>query len=385
MLVFTLLSSSALILAQDSRMIKGKTIRVPFDASNFDTSERTTTFLKFEGRQVMKIGQSPSRQTIPVTLKKLTFTSGTIEFDGRPADNNFEDEIGINFHQRDRYNYESLYLRTQTDETVQRNNAIQYAPFIHGVNLWDIMKPYRGYAEIYNDRWNHFKLVISGRQMFVYINSNVPTLKVSRLEGNFASGAISFDGNAMFANLVIQPGVTADLSPAEGLDWTDNDPNYLRKWHVSEPHNLSKNQELTTDDLPADSTHWALIRSERRGLINLSRQFQGPELTSYPKSRRYVWLKTNIRSNRKQNVRMQLGFNKEVYVFINRKPLFFDKNEAGQAYQKFPGGLLDIANIAFQLPLTEGNNELLIGIAVQNYGWGIVARIESLQDLFIDK
>jgi hypothetical protein len=377
--------SGALCKAQSTLYPKSKIIRVPFDAAHFDTSGRKTTFINYEGLQVMKISGSPTRQTTPVTLKNFNFTNGTIEFDGRPADNNYEDEIGINFHQKDIFNYESLYLRTQADETPQRNNAIQYSPYIHGVNLWDLMKPFRGYAAIYNNQWNHFKLVISGMQMIVYINSDIPALKVTRLEGKFATGALSFDGNAMFANLVIKPNETSNLSPAEGLDWTDNDPNYIRKWEVSDVRCLNKNQEITADDLPADTASWRPIISERRGLINLSRRFEGPEFTSYPKSRRYVWLKTIIRADRKLNVRTQLGFNKEVYVFINRKPLYSDKNEAGQLYQKFPGGLLDIANSAFQLPLQQGANELLIAVAVKDYGWGIVARLESLQDLFISK
>lgn len=369
--------------AQKRQHIRNQIIHIPFEASRFDTSQRKTIFMTYEGMQVMKISESPTRQTSPVTLKNFNFTNGTIEFDAKPADGNFEDEIKINFHQKDIFNFDCVYLRIQPNENEQRNNAIQYSSFIHGVNLWDLLKPFRGYAVIHNDSWNHFKVVISGLQMLVYINSDQPTLKVSRLEGNFNTGALAFDGNAMFSNLVVKPGVTENLPPAEGLDWTDNDPSYMRKWEVTQPSYLSSNQELTTEDLPTDSTVWQPIVAERRGLINLNRRFEGPEFTSYPKSRRYVWLKTIIHSNQKQSVKMQLGFSKEVYVFINQKLLYVDKNEAGKSYQKFPGGLLDIGNTAVLLPLKEGNNELLIGIAVKDYGWGITARMESLHDILI--
>jgi hypothetical protein len=246
------------------------------------------------------------------------------------------------------------------------------------------MTPYRGYALIHNKAWNHFKLVISGLQMLVYVNSNKPTMSVSRLEGNTITGALSFDGEATFANLVIKPGQTEGLSPDAGMDLTDNDPTYIRNWEVTKPRFIAKNQELTAADLPTDTTQWQPIKAERRGLINLNRKFEGPEFTSYPKSRRYVWLRTTIRSDKKQNVKLQLGFNKEVYVFINKELLYIDKNEAGEFYQKYPGGRLDVSNTSFNVPLNEGPNELMIGIAVKDYGWGIAARVESLRNIFIE-
>jgi hypothetical protein len=362
---------------------KLKTINIPFEANRFDTSGRKAVFTNKNGANIMTIGVTPTRQTIPVTLRGFQFTNGTIEFDAMPADDP-QDMIAINFHQKDIYNHESLYLRTQLDESPQRDNAIQYTPFIHGINMWDMYKAFRGYALIYNKSWNHFKLVINGLQMMVYVNSpNQPTLRISRLEGNQTTGLISFDGSAMFKNLVIKPGATEGLSPAEGLDWSENDPTYIRQWQVTNPQLLGDGMELSEKNLPSDTVTWQPIATERRGLVNLVRKFEGPELTSYPKSRRYVWLKTYINSLDEQKVKLQLGFNKEVYVFMNRRLLYTDKNEAGMLYNKYPGGLLDIANTSFFLPLQKGKNELLIGVAVQNYGWGIAARVESLKNIFI--
>jgi len=361
---------------------KAKSIIIPFEASRFDTSQRKAMFMNAKGMKIMMISPSATRNTTPVTLKGLNFTNGTIEFDARPSEGDVDDAITINFHQRDVFNFESLYLRIQADETLQRADAIQYSPYIHGVNLWDIMTPYRGYALIHNKDWNHFKLVISGLQMLVYVNSNKPTLSISRLEGNTTAGSISFDGEATFANLVIKPGQTEGLSPDAGMDLTDNDPTYVRKWEVTKPRFIAMNQELTAADLPTDTTQWQPIVAERRGLINLNRKFEGPEFTSYPKSRRYVWLRTTIRSDKKQNVKLQLGFNKEVYVFINKELLYIDKNEAGELYQKYPGGRLDVSNTSFNVPLKEGPNELMIGIAVKDYGWGYSRTCGKLAQYF---
>lgn len=363
-----------------------KTISIPFEASRFDTSQRKAKFLVYKGFKAMQISPSPTRNTTPVTLKGLNFTNGTIEFDAQPAEGVQDDAISINFHQQDIYNYESLYLRVQADETPQRNDAIQYTPFIKGINLWDIMTPFRGYALIHNEDWNHIKLVISGMQMLVYVNSATkPTMKVSRLEGDFKTGAISLDGEAIFANLAIKPDAVEGLSPREGLDFTDNDPNYIRSWQVTNPQFLAKGRQLTEDDLPKDTTQWQPIHTERRGLVNLSRKFGGVELSSYQKRNRFVFVKAIIRSDKKQTVRMQLGFNKEAYAFINGRLFYIDKNEAGELYQKYPHGRIDLTNAIINVPLKKGNNELIIGIAAQNYGWGIIGRMmDNMDGVFIE-
>lgn len=46
--------------------------------------------------------------------------------------------------------------------------------------------------------------------------------------------------------------------------------------------------------------------------------------------------------------------------------------------RKEPDGRCSIENTSFNLPLNAGDNELLIGVANDFYGWGIVARIDSL-------
>jgi hypothetical protein len=158
--------------AQTKHRNNGQLLNIPFEPSRFDTSQRKVVFLNYKGQQAMKILPFGTRQTRPVTLKGLNFTNGTIEFDAMPIEGDYEDEIAINFHQQDTYNFESLYLRVQEDESVQRDDAIQYTPVLNSVNLWDIMTPFRGYALIHNKDWNHFKLVISGAQLLVYVNSN---------------------------------------------------------------------------------------------------------------------------------------------------------------------------------------------------------------------
>lgn len=376
--------TGSLVQAQTRYNSRSGTFFIPFESGNFDTSVRKAEFITFKGLKAMKILPYPDRQTRPVTLKGFNFSNGTIEFDAAIIPGDYENELAINFRQSDIYNFETLYLRTQKDESVQRDNAIQYTPVISSVNLWDVMTPFRGYAKIDNDGWNHFKLVISDAQMAVYINRpSKPTLVISRLEGNYKDGSLSFDGEAIFANLVISPGKTEGLSASPGFDLTDNDPNYIRKWWISDPYILEKGREVQETDQPADTVHWMPIESERRGLINIYRKFQSTELTSYPKKNRFVWLKTTINSTMKQTLKIDLGYSKEIFLFINKRLLYTGKNEAGRLYAKVPGGRISVTNSTVEIPLEAGANELLIAISSPLYGWGVMARVQSLNGLTI--
>jgi len=48
---------------------------------------------------------------------------------------------------------------------------------------------------------------------------------------------------------------------------------------------------------------------------------------------------------------------------------------------KEPDGRLSIENTYFTVPLNQGDNELLIGVANDFFGWGIVARFDKMEGL----
>jgi hypothetical protein len=361
---------------------KSKEIQIPFEAARFDTTLQKVEFITYKGAKTMKI--LPGNKQ--VILEDFNFTNGTIEFDTQPVDVSRGAFLSIYFRQQSPGKSELVYLRCKPDETEQRNDAIQYAPILHGVNLWDIMGQFQAPALIHNTDWNHIKLVISGLQMRVYVNNNTrPTLEIPRLEGTASAGAIAFDGQAYFANLVIKPSETEWLSPTGGTDLTNHDINYIRRWDVSASQFLEKGRELIIDDLPKDTTKWQPIIAERRGLINLTRKFGGMENRGggVQNKNRYVWLKTTIKSTKEQVAKIQLGFSDEVYVFINGGLIYADKNQYPQPIRKYPDGRLDIANSTFDIPLKAGDNQLIIGVSNYFYGWAIVARMMDMNGINI--
>lgn len=340
-------------------------ITVPLKAENWDFKEGKVEFATYKNTPAMKILPEAGM----VVLKSFDFRDGTIEFDHEPIHPSF---ASFYFHFKDAKENECFYFRTARAGDPKAGDAVQYAPFVDGVNLWDMLYHYQANADFKKGQWNHVRLVISGRQMRVYVNATEkPSLIISRLEGNILNGTLAFDGESAIANLVVRPGQVDGLDSAAGPDLTDNDPRYLRNWQVSTPF-VTDNADFNYNWLPKDTTKWEPVVAERMGLINLTRKFG----RSSP--RRFVWLKTTVNVATAQTKKLQLGFSDEVWVLVNGRALYTDKNWYTQPIRKEPAGRCTIENTSFAVPLQAGDNTILIGVANDFYGWGIVARLVDL-------
>jgi hypothetical protein len=313
----------------------------------------------------------------PIILKDFHFTNGTIEYDMEPLDPRF---ASFYFRWKNSKETECFYFRTERAGNPQAGDAVQYAPFLDGVNIWDMLFHFQTNADFSKDVWNHVKLVISGKQMRAYVNDmKSPVLEVPMLEGNVASGTLAFDGQAVISNLEVKPDSTEGLSPEAGFDPTASDPRYLRKWQVSVPISTAPNIDFSYDYIPNDSMKWEDLSAERHGLINLTRRFGGTV------GRRIVWLKTAIHSDKNQDKMLHFGFSDEVWVLINDKPLYVDKNLYNTPMAKLPDGRCSIENTSFKIPLKEGDNQLMVGVANFFYGWGIVARLDDIDGIGLEQ
>jgi hypothetical protein len=184
------------------------------------------------------------------------------------------------------------------------------------------------------------------------------------------------EGFAAFANLVVKHGEVEGLSSTAGIDLTDHDANYIRNWLVSQPKSLEPGRELHQGDLPTPETVFEPMAAERNGLVNVTRRYGVGD-------RQYVWLKVKIRSTANVLRKMNLGFSDEVWIFLNQQMVYVDKNLYLQGMRKAPNGRCSVENSTLTLPLKAGDNELTIGVANDFYGWGIIARLETVEDLEI--
>ena len=94
-----------------------------------------------------------------------------------------------------------------------------------------------------------------------------------------------------------------------------------------------------------------------------------------------VWIKSEYN----QYKDLKMGFSDEIWVFVNKKPVYVDKNIYYMNMRKSPDGRISIDNCSFQIPLVHGDNELLIAVSNDFYGWGIMARLESLNGIEVLK
>lgn len=327
-------------------------------------------FIDYKGKKAMKLASNSGQ----VVLKDVVFKNGTVEFDIEPAPAEFAQ--AFYFHRKDAKEQEIVYLRTARIGNKLANEGIQYCPYFDGVNMWDMYHEYQGPALAKTGEWNHLKLIMSGSRLQVFLNEDSkPVLDIPKLEGTYAEGSLAFEGASYIANLQLKPNEVEGLSPIEVPDLTNHDGNYLRKWALTAPQPLANGNELSARNLPRPELFTDSLIAERRGLINLTRKYGASQ------SRRVVWLKTKIQAKEAVKTNLQLGFSDEVWVFLNNQTVLVDKNLFAQNMRKYPDGRISIQNTTARLNLKQGENELLIGVANDFYGWGIMARLESTENI----
>jgi hypothetical protein len=186
-------------------------------------------------------------------------------------------------------------------------------------------------------------------------------------------GGLHLQGPATFANMVIAPDAVEGLSPEPARDPLDGDRGLVRNWRLSTFSALPNGKDPLYNEMPDASEDWKTIGTERRGLVNISRVFGKP----LPEPNRAVaWLKTTITSDRKQTRKVDIGWTRELWVFVNGKLVFAGQNffELDGA-RKFPDGRCSLDNGAFPLPLEAGDNEVAVAIANNFFGWGMILRL----------
>jgi hypothetical protein len=81
-------------------------------------------------------------------------------------------------------------------------------------------------------------------------------------------------------------------------------------------------------------------------------------------------------SDRKQTKRVNIGWTRELWVFVNGELVYSGKNLFDDvAERKTPDGRCSLENASFTLPLKPGDNEVAVAIANNFFGWGLMLRL----------
>jgi len=352
---------------------KGKDIHVKMEPGSWEFETGKVSFEDVGGRQAI-VFKDRNHKAI---LKGVDFSDGTIEFDLQPAEMGF---TSIYFRRQGDAEGEHFYFRTGYNRNKDSEDAIQYAPLMKGVNLWDMFPEYQSNVSLEANTWHHVKAIIHGKQMKIYVDDlQHPVLVVPHIEGNVTHGAISIEGLAKFANMHIKPGNTEDVPAQPGFDITDNDPRYLRRWEASrQVRYIDPKIGMDYNTAPDSTTQWIPMQTERKGMLNLSREFGGDN------KRSIIWIRTQVNADKDIEKTLRLGFSDEVWVFVNKQLVYLDKNLYGRPMMKAPSGRISLENASIQIPLKEGKNEILMAVENDFYGWGIIARFDSNENIWME-
>jgi hypothetical protein len=173
--------------------------------------------------------------------------------------------------------------------------------------------------------------------------------------------------------MVITPDAVDGLSPEPARDPLDGDRGLVRNWRLSTSSALPTGKDAMYNEMPGATPEWKAISTERNGLVNLSREYGRP----LPEPNRSVaWLKTTITSDKKQTKKVAIGWTREVWVFVNGKLVYADKNLfESDVERKFPDGRCSLENGVVTLPLEAGDNEVAVALANTFFGWGLMLRL----------
>jgi len=349
---------------------------VPLTSAAWDISHGNATFQTREAFPGGLMQVTSESEEGYVTLKSADFADGTIEFDIKPVTDEFP---GLRFRQGPDGSADMVYIRVGPDCPAS-HDCLQYLPLIHGRIPWDMYPQYQAPAPIRVDTWNHIRMVISGERMSVFVNREAtPSLQVAHLAGDNAHGTIAFEGKALYANVTLEPGVIDGLATQVEPDTAASHANYLTEWEIAEPRPLAQPGEATFSARP--SSGWRPLHAEDAGLVNLARIYP-PIPRGAP--RQYAWLRTSIQADRDETRHVQVGFLREITVFVNGQPAFQGKNLYNvPGGRQAPDGRLDLANGGFDIKLRKGRNDIVVAINANTpdmrgrYGWGLKMKLDG--------
>jgi len=128
-LILILLSISICTFGQKKH--QNNEVNISLKVENWEFKPQTVEFLEYKSRPAMKLLNSSD----PVILKDLNFTNGTIDMTW-----NLGSPFYITLLQMERFKRnECFYFRTGRAGNPQAIDAVQYAPRLDGVNLWNIL------------------------------------------------------------------------------------------------------------------------------------------------------------------------------------------------------------------------------------------------------
>lgn len=328
-----------------------------------DTSK--ANFQKVRDRETLVLNRGT------VWVKDVAFSDGIIEVDISVSPK--KSLAGISFRGDQELTCENIYLRVPLSG---RDDAIQYAPFFHNEDYWQLYPEHQA-KYIYPDTgWVHMKIVVKGNTASLFINdSSKPSLRIDHLRTKNQRGRIGLWclGEQAFANFSYTPLEPAPFTviPAR------TEPGLVTQYQLSQSFTVDK--KTKNIHYPKNmQLNWQTVTTEEDGLLNIGKYIFKKTSGSFEQnSNDLVWLKMNLTTATALTKKLSLDFTNRIWIFLNGQILYHG-DHSYRLKGVFYKGLIDktfIADAVF-LPLQKGDNEVLIGISSVANGWGIISKLE---------
>ncbi len=341
---------------------------VPFNSDRWKFATKDYSLVNYEGKEAVLLRKNSA------VLEGVDFENGIIEYDmAFPQGRAF---IGLLFRIADEKNYEEFYIRSHQSGNPDAN---QYTPVFGSNAAWQLYYG-EGYGVPANyefNKWMHFKLVISGQYMEVYIQDmETPKLfaelKRAPVRGNI--GIQNSINESYFANITITPDDNVKLKgkpkPVQPMA-----AGTIEKWSVSNAFAEKDIVSITNLKDLSLKTQYKVYPTETTGTLNISATADLGEQTNT------VLARLIIDSDREQLKKISFGFSDRVKVFVNNVALYTGEDNFLSRDYRFLGTIGYFDSIF--LPLRKGRNEIHFAISENFGGWGIKAKLENMDGVKI--
>jgi hypothetical protein len=152
---------------------------------------------------------------------------------------------------------------------------------------------------------------------------------------------------------------------------------YISKWLISEPYNnydFIIEKPFLNDSIVSK---WQNINTEENYLMNLNRHF------TFSKSKNTVLAKVTINSKKSQKKKLYFGYSDKIRIYLNTENIFTGDNSFYESEKYKDRGYVLDKHQMIELPLEKGENEFILEISEQKFGWGFIAQLEDLKGIEI--
>jgi hypothetical protein len=352
-------------------------VAVPFEPSRWAVDAPRAAFVEHLGRPSLHLTSGSA------LLRDVRFDDGVIELDvSAPAPG--PGFAFVVFRAASAADREDVYLRMGSSGAA---DAVQYQPTFGRTGAWQLYHGpgYTAPAVFERARWTRLRVEVAGPHARVFVGESAePVLEVAELRRGPGAGAVGvLEGTSgaapgvYFSNFRYTPRppvarVAAAARPAAPAAMPPTTPGApsgaIRRWELSPA--VATGSELL-DALPAAARgarrDWVAAEAEPSGLLNVARY----RAKAGPRS--LVLARAVVRAERDEVRRLAFGYSDDVTVFLNGRPLFAARNGFRARYPS-AAGLVTPHDVVF-LPLRRGENELVLAVAEEFGGWGLVAQL----------